>query len=461
MRITKKLSKSLLIFGSLGLLGLSSSNLVSCSFGEKPATWADFKDKASHENVISIIKKTNILQWSNVKISDLKTSKFECDSINQTVSISVVDQLPYSSASFVARFDQQNYNLNDWVYNSDFDYKFIKNTNSVIKDFTVTSFNNVDNKIFLTTANHGLYQSDDFGKTYSQNKSIPNAVKIKQFSLIVDHSSPTLHHLYAATNKGLYSAIDGHSFKLVNEFAVNKITIINNVTYLATNAGLWTISNSGTVSQVSGVPSDLNINQIGSLSTKQDDIFLVTNKGFYRSDDFKNFSIDKILNAKIELKQVVEVSLFLYAIAVDGTTYKALNNKALKLIKNNVKLYPFQKINQFKLKKIISTANYDKAYAINNDGGLYFWDGIQEFSKYSNFSENKISDLFVTDGTVYLMIDHKFFITSVDQYFTMTILYQNFNIPSTATINQIITYRKITHIVTSAGLYNNNNTATY
>ncbi len=336
-----KLFKILLSAASITTLSASGFGLVSCHSNKKTTSlWTEFKDAATHDSALNIIKSTHSKQWVNPQAKNLTLGDFFIDEYAETISVKITNLLPYSTVKFTIQYPQNDqYNVADWVCNNDYNFNFSYIANfpdqvdSLTQNTKITNTINkivtIDNTLYVGTQG-GLFQSSD-GKSFTQNKTVFTPF---QPSLSVKLIKKINNVIYLGTLYGLYqSNDDGKTFifnNSVSKDTINKITMINKNIYIGTNSsGVYSSSNNGKGFARIDSAGDAVANQPNIYYTNtvieeiNHNIYIGNQKGniFLSTNDGKTFKKQYSFNAKVAISQIKMIKGILYI----GTAFNSQN----------------------------------------------------------------------------------------------------------------------------------------
>ncbi len=422
-----------------------------CSQQPTPPTWDVFLADAQKESAKNIVTGSGMKLWKDTPASKLIPAKFSVNDKQKTISIVITNSVSNSRASFTITYNKVAYNMNQWKYNNDLTYKWMRNASFPTKT-QIKNITKIDNTIYVGTdliADYthgaGFYSSTD-GKTFTQNKTLPADAYVTQ-TIKID----TI--IYVATNKGLYSSTDGKTFsqnKLIPPDAhINIITKINTTIYLASTKGFYSSTDSGkTFTKNSALPSDEEVTQIVQ---KSKTIYLGTDVinnygvggGLYIStDDGKTFAENPVIPKDAYVHQIIQINKTTYIGLAKGLYSSTDNGKTF----SQNKTIPSAEcvVNQItKIDNSIYVSTTIGLYTSTNDG--------KTFTKNTSIkSDVRINEIVKIDNTIYLGTDLFGFYSSTDgKTFT-----KNTVIPADAIITQIIKIDNTIYVGTGCGELN-------
>ncbi len=412
---------------SLGIAApLIATTLATTSCGSESTSkisyWNNFKRNAQRATAFEIVGATKPDYWINYNIQSLSIGDFDIDETHQSITVTIANDTPGSTATFTITFHKKkSYNVDDWKYNNDVQNKFKNNlsfaTNSGINQILVThnSNTNVIHDIIYAAADDGGFwtnspssESKNFIKS-AQANGIPWTVRVNCITEGINEiyfgtsagaytavdgkfmANPVLKHLniklitnidddrrvYASTNGGIfisYSSNEEPTFDpdVPTTATVNQITpILENHSYIATNQGLFESGSSSPLSyqkvNISDMPNWTEINKVIDIDGN---IFLATNQGLWCSQNQQNFvKITSEIPTKTNILNIVKINDVIY-LSTNKGVYISNDDKVFtldKAISNKLIVHNIQDVNGL---IYLMSDNYG-VFSSNDDGKTF------------------------------------------------------------------------------------------
>ncbi len=184
MKLKISIFKLLFSITTISALVTSSTTIISCSHKSptNPISWSNFKNSATNETAINIVKASNVNGWQNSLTADLALNNFQVDKVKQTINVTINNKSVDATARFSITYKDNLYNLDQWVCNYNTHYRFSTHPD-IPKKYKTQWIQQLGSTIFIIVSlrkTHNslsiyLYHSCDDGKTFSKNSEInPN-----------------------------------------------------------------------------------------------------------------------------------------------------------------------------------------------------------------------------------------------------------------------------------------------
>ncbi len=415
-----KAFKILLSATSLGAIVASGTSIVSC--GSHAKTWANYINDAKNASPKNILN-NSIVSWKGTASKELHNGDFKIDKKDHTINVLLTNDAKQESASFSAKYSGQRYSNSDWVYNGDQRYLFTANS-AIDKNTHISYTGLVNNQLYVgywtvdqktKMEEYGYLVSDDQGKTFSSSHKLNTVANVKGSERSITNIVTLNNVIYIETQyDGLFQSIDqGKTFTHNSEFVdsadnilnINSIIEFNNLTYVATNGGLYQRSSNDNNSKFIISPTfdkeDIIISSM--LVTSQGVLYVATYNNFYYYDNkAQAFKLDDAMVIapssghgptqiiEHDKKLYVSIHRAIYILSIDPNDHKTKVNNIYKAEEyiNSINIFDNKLFVAGDSLKVFDLSNSNKAIAFNTP-----------------FSSEGINHINVIDGTIYLVLN--------------------------------------------------------